>query len=303
MPARAPPKRATRHSGVVHVVPFTTHAYMKKLSHSAPVIAYGPRKQPTQLGEYMTTTGTYEVSTKVLADQGRVLIRQLEASENATRLSELATFGLKAQEYLPQLKSAVQDLEDAEAEQERAKQAYQKETDEDAVLVDQGYTWVMRLHAIARAYLAGELEDKDDLAGTLRFGHLRVARARGVTYEMRILLPLEEDLLSTLQGFGGGQAFFQEGRDILTKLGVELKETAEAKAVRQKLTRRVRAAEVVASRAYRRLLAADEAAALTRPEKAPVFRLDVISAEIGRLAAARAAKVNANAGTPVTEDD
>lgn len=72
--------------------------------------------------------------------------------------------------------------------------------------------------------------------------------------------------------------------------------------MREKLTRRVRKAEVEASRVYRRLLAADEAAALTRAENSPVFRLDVINAETGRLAAERAAKVNANAGTPVAAD-
>ena len=116
-------------------------------------------------------------------------------------------------------------------------------------------------------------------------------------------LPLDQQLVAKLSGFGAGPEFFQEGRELLAKLGVELQETSEAKTTREKLTRRVRKAEVAASRMFRMLLAADEAAALERPEEAPAFRLDVINAELGRLAAERAAKVNANAGTPAEGDD
>ncbi|MBI5495259.1 MAG: hypothetical protein HY904_09520 [Deltaproteobacteria bacterium] len=249
----------------------------------------------------MTTIAAFEVSTSVLIDQARTTLRAFQAPEDAPRVAELAPEGLKAQEFKADLDKAAKELETVEADQERAKQAYQKEADEDQAVAEEGYRWVLRTHAKARSYLSDVDSDPDDIPGKLRFGHLRSARARGVKYEMLVLLPEVTALAGKLTGVGAGPEFVAEGQDILRRLGVELQETADAKAKREALTRKVRRQEIVTSRVLRKLVAADEAASLARPERAPAFRLDVINAELGRLAAQHEARLVART-RPVNDE-
>ncbi|MBI3073998.1 MAG: hypothetical protein HYY84_17965 [Deltaproteobacteria bacterium] len=54
--------------------------------------------------------------------------------------------------------------------------------------------------------------DPHDVAGRLRFGKLHSSRARGVAYELCILLPEVDALKTVLAPFGVNDALATEGR-------------------------------------------------------------------------------------------
>lgn len=241
----------------------------------------------------MPRTTPFPVPTRVTIAQGDVSLAALKAPANRERVEALARVGWKAAEKIPLLEATLEELKQLEAEQERKKQAYLVEARQDRALAERGYRWKLKLEAMARVYLAGN-DDEDDIAGRLRFGHLRVARARGVAHELHIVLPEAEALRDKLEPHGVTQAFLDEGMQILHDLGVEREETAEAKAERQKLTKKVRKKELELAQLLDELVAADEAVALLEPEEGPVFSLDVIRAEEARVEAARRLRVVAH---------
>jgi len=248
----------------------------------------------------MSTVTAFEVPTKVLNDQARVILRDLDAPEKAPRIAELK--GLDAN-FKNGLATELLALEANEADQERAKSAYVKEAGDAQLVAEEGYRWVLELHANARAHLACVEQDPADLPGALRFGHLHSARARGVVYEMRILIPEVEKHVGVLGPHGADAAFIARGKDVLVRLGVEQQEASDAKAAREALTRKVRQGEVRLSRFLRQLVAADEAASTRIPTRKPAFPLDTINAELARQAADKAARLAAAPGSAVSVED
>lgn len=246
---------------------------------------------------------SFEVSTKVLVDQGQATLRQLESPQLVGALADLAQEGLVASAFTAALKSEVDSLAKLEADQERAKGAYEREAAQDRALAEQGYAWVLRTHAKVRTYINLVPEAaSQDLPSRLRFGHLRSAKARGVVYELRILLPELKALAPQLARVGIDDAYLAVAEKLLTDLAADQKETEDARQHRMTLTANVRKGETEVSRLLNQLQAADAAACLANPTRGPAFGLDVLKAELGRLEAERAARVAARA-TPVTNDE
>jgi hypothetical protein len=128
-----------------------------------------------------------------------------------------------------------------------------------------------------------------------------VARARGVAYELRILLPEAEALKPTLAPFGANDAFIAEGRAVLDKLCVESAEATGAKGRREDVTRKLRQAEAQLTKLLRQLEAADEAAAMERVDAGMRFPLEIIKTERARVEAQRQARLVARPkGTAAT---
>jgi hypothetical protein len=242
----------------------------------------------------------FDVPTVVLVDQGRTIYRQLITVANKPRLKLLETFGIDGG-FAGRVGQVVEELATLDAEQERAKAAYTKEAKEDQALAEKGYRFKLKLDARVRAYMAAH-DDDDNLAGRFRFGQLRVARARGVLNELRIVLPEAMALSSKLQGFGVTDAFLAEGQEIVVGLG-GASESAAAKQAREKLTQQVREKELELGQLLDRLRQADEAVALDDPAEAPVFRLDLIKAEVRRVKAAREARLAARVSATDDPED
>lgn len=261
--------------------------------------AHGASGSPLY-GEIHMKKHRYDVPTRVLVEQGRISQQQLTLAANAARAGQLSTFGLDVEVFAPELKAAADSLADLDAAQERAKSAYLKEAKDDQALAERGYRFKLQLDARVRACIATNGDD-DNLAGRFRFGHLRIARARGVLHELRIVLPEAMALHAKLKAFGVTEAFIADGQAIAAALGGD-KESAEAKREREMLTVQVNAEELVLSRLLDRLRQADEGVALDEPALAPVFRLDLIKAELNRIKAAREARLAARTGTEDPED-
>lgn len=243
----------------------------------------------------------YEVPTKVLLAQARSTLRELAIDATAPRRAALKELGIDAENFTAELQSATDALQEIEAEQERAKAHYQHEASEDRAIAEEGYRYKLALDARVRAYIATNGDD-DGLRNRFRFGQLRVARARGVTYELRIVLPEAQAFKDKLAAVGVDDAFIQKGYDILARLDADRQETTQARAQREKLTRQVREGELRLSRLLAQLVAADEALAVATPAEGRVFRLDLIRAELGRIEAAREERLAAS-DMPVIDED
>lgn len=243
----------------------------------------------------------YRVSTRVLIDQAKTLGRQLEQDIGKERLAALGPFGLPST-FAADLKSRTEALATAEGEQERLKAAYTREAREDRAIAEEGYRYKLAIDARARAHIA-QHGDELDLPGRLRFGKLKSARARGVVYELRVVLPEVAALKDQLADVGITTALVEKGWDILKRLGVDQAETAEAKAEREAMTKQVRDEELATTRLLDLLLATDEAYVLGDPEAEPLFRLDLIRAEQARVQASRATRVAARPADPPSFPD
>lgn len=244
---------------------------------------------------------SYEVPTKVLIAQARATHDTLAAPATKPRRDALTSVGINADALKNELATETKKLEQIEAEQERAKSAYSRETAEDRAVAEEGFRYKLSLEARTRAYIAAR-GDQDDLRGRFRFGHLRLARARGVIYELRAVLPEVELMSDRLAEVGIDAAFVARGHDILARLQVEKTESVEAKKERERLTKGVREGELVVSRILARLVAADEALAFEHAEQGTMFGLDIIAAELGRQRAARAARATATS-VPLSDED
>jgi len=239
----------------------------------------------------MAKQTSYNVPTKVLLEQARITLDQLTAPANADALAALDAQGLATGTFVADLRRATSETAEFEVTQERLKEKVLANAKDDQAAAEQGYRWVLRLQGKARHYLATVENDPHDVAGRLRFGELRSARARGVAYELRILLPEVDAVKNVLAPFGVNDALIAEGRAILDKLGVERAESAAARSEQEKATGELRKAEVALARLLDRLVAADEAAAMDRVEVGPRFPLDIIKTERARVEAARQARL------------
>ena len=252
----------------------------------------------------MASDRSYDVSTKVLIDQACLTHSELQAPANKPGLDALQSVGFEVQPFITDLDKSSAILRKVESSQERMKTIYLKETKEDRDFSEKGYRWILRLHSRIRSFLAENPQaDEYELRTRFRFGKIRVARARSVVYELRILLPELEIMLPELSGVGVTKDFYQEGEDILSALVKDRKETAEAKAEREKFTRKVRKAEIEVSRLLRRLELADIAAALEQPEGKRWFPLDIIRTEQGRIKAAHDARESALPPDALSSDE
>lgn len=246
-------------------------------------------------------TTAYQVSTKALCAQGRQMVRALQAEGTRARREALSSVGIDAAELTNKIVAATEQLESLEAEQERAKEAYLQEAREDRAIVEEGYRYKLSLDARARAYIAAH-GDEDNLPGRLRFGHLTRARARGVIYELRAVLPELPALTDKLASVGIDDAFIAKGWDILARLQADKQETEEAKQARMRLTKAVRAGELALSQLLHQLDAADEAITLETPAEGRVFRLEIVEAERARMVAAQK-MAEAPLDVPVLDED
>jgi len=249
----------------------------------------------------MARSTRFDVPTKVILDQCRVVIDTLSATANAGWVAELKGQGLDPNDFVRSLRGAHEETMIADTEQERLKDECLRETRENQAVAEEGYGWIQRVQARGRQYLAGEEVDRAEVAGRLRFGKLHAARSRGVIYEMRLILPELAALKAEMKPYGLTDALIAEGKEILKRLGAEHAETAEVEAKRERATEKIRAVELKLTRLLDRLVAADEGAALERPENEVHVRLDLIAAERGRVEGmrrARLAKQPAN-GTPI----
>lgn len=230
----------------------------------------------------MARTSTYPVSTLVLIAQAESIVTAMDLPENADAVASLEKEKLP-KDFSTRLAVAVRELIRAESDQERIKTEYLRETKEDRVLAEQGAKWIKRLQAKARVYLSTRERDELDLAGQLRFGQLRNTASRGVTYELRILIPEAREHRTLL---GLDPAFIVEGYEILRLLGIDLKETAAVKQQRKAMTTRVRQGELAVTRLLGQMRAADESAAFERVNGGLAFPLTIIATEIARAKAA-----------------
>lgn len=243
----------------------------------------------------MARTYTFPVSTLVLIDQAEATVIAMNLPDNAEAVASLEKEKLPTG-FSTWLNEETRELINAESLQERLKAEYLRETKEDAVIAELGVKWIKRLQAKGRAYLSKQETDDIDLAGQLRFGQLRNAANRGVTYELRILIPEAHEHQALLDL---DPVFIAEGHDILRNLGIDLKETADVKSQRKTMTDRVRKAELTVSRLLGQVKAADEAAALDRPDGRLAFPLTVIATEVAR---AKAQTARRKAGVEVEDE-
>lgn len=252
----------------------------------------------------MASDRSYDVSTKVLIDQARLTHSELQAQANKPGLGALQSVGFEAQPFITDLGKSSAILRKVESSQERVKAIYLKEAKEDRDFAERGYRWILRLHSRIRSFLAENPEaDEYELRTRFRFGKIRIARARSVVYELRILLPEVAMMLTELSDVGVTKAFYKEGEEILSGLVTDREETAEVKAEREKFTRKVRKAEIKISRLLRRLELADIAAALEKPEGKRWFPLDIIRTEQGRVKAAHDAREQALPPDALSSDE
>lgn len=226
------------------------------------------------------------ISTQVLLEQARMSQNLLKAPAMREGRDGIAAAGLKVEAFSSDLAQAIEDGQNSESAQERLKQRYIKEAHDDQDLAKLGYRWVLQLQARVRFAMTSMPEDLD-LPGRLRFGQLRVPRARGVVYHLRIILPELETLRDQLAPYGLDADFIAQGHKILADLGIDRAETAEAKAEREAMTRQVRKAEKRLDQLLSMLDAADEAASLARPDARRFFKMEIIHAELARQDAQR----------------
>jgi hypothetical protein len=229
----------------------------------------------------------FAVPTRVLISQAQAIASQLAAPANAGRVSALGSFGVDVVKFKPELESALAELVQAKSDQERTKGDYLSEAKADQSMVEQGYRWKQRLDARVRVYIA-EHGDAEDLAGQFRFGKLTSARGRGVLNELRIAIPEATEHQAKLAPFGVSPAFLAEGQKIADALGGN-RESDAVLADRKAKTKVVATAELRVSRLLDRLRKADEACATEEPGEAPLFRLDLIRAQVARVKALREA--------------
>jgi hypothetical protein len=252
----------------------------------------------------MASERSFDVSTKVLIDQTRLTLSELKAPANKKGQDALQSVGCDVPSFITDLDTSVKRLREVESKQERLKVLYLRETKDDRDISERGYRWILRLHSRIRLYLAENAQaDEYDLRTRFRFGKIRMPRARTVVYELRILLPELHSMETELSGVGVTPKFIREGEEILSTLVTEREETAEAKAEREKFTRKVRKFEIQVSRLLRRLELSDEAAALEHAEGKRWFPLDIILTEQGRVKAAREARVTALPEDALSSDE
>ncbi|MCP4502945.1 MAG: hypothetical protein GY822_23660 [Deltaproteobacteria bacterium] len=225
----------------------------------------------------------YNVATPVLLAQGEALVRQLNAPATAPRREKLKNVGI-GDAFTNELKDATSGLFELEGKQERMKSTVSNETREDREAAEAGYRYKLVLDARVRTYLARN-DEKEDYAQIFRFGKLRNPRARGVAYELRVVLPEAAMRVSKLAAVGIDDAFIEEGKALLEKLDDERQETFESVEERKVLTKELQDAELVLSRLMSELVAADDVVSLENPEDEPLFVLNVIRTEEARLGA------------------
>lgn len=242
------------------------------------------------------STAAIRVTTKTLIFQGQDTQRHLEAPANAERVQALVRKGLDVPTFIVELKAGTEELQQAEAEQERLKTDYLREVKEDAEVARKGHQWVLRLQAMAKAKIASDGGvDTLDLSGIFRFGKMKDARPRTVVFELILLQHQAREFQPLLANHGVDAAFIQEGDELFAALGGELKESEDARAARKQATRRVREAEKNLSRLLRQLEAVDEAAALESDDGRAAFGLHLVRAERRQQAVAYAARLAAKA--------
>ncbi|MCP4504750.1 MAG: hypothetical protein GY822_33005 [Deltaproteobacteria bacterium] len=226
----------------------------------------------------------YSVATPILLAQGEALVRQLNAPATAPRRELLKSVGI-ADAFANELKDATSGLFDLEGKQERMKSTVSNETREDREAAEAGYRFKLALDGRVRTYLAKH-DENEDYAQTFRFGKMRSPRARGVAYELRMVLPEAEMRVSKLAAVGIDTAFIEKGKAILAKLDDERQETFKVREERKVLTKQLEDAELVLSRLMSELVAADDVVSLEHLDEEPLFVLNVIRTEEARLEAA-----------------
>lgn len=239
------------------------------------------------------TTAAFRVPTRTLIAQALETERRLDAPANAERAQVLSRNGLDAGTFLADLKRATQELQQAEAEQERLKTACQHVRRQTAEAAREGKRWMLLLHARARAKIAAAgAFDELNLRERLRFGELKNDRPITVGRELVLLVLNARPLQPQLEAYGVDDAFVQQGEQCLHGLVAGLRESTAVLAKQKQATRRVREAEKNLSRLLRQLEAADEAAALEH-DGSTEFGLHVVRAELRRKKAAYKARLEA----------
>ncbi len=109
-----------------------------------------------------------------------------------------------------------------------------------------------------------------------------------VLNELRIAIPEATEHQAKLAPYGVSPAFIAEGQKLAEALGGS-RESDAVLAERKAKTKGVAAAELRVSRLLDRLRKADEACATEEAGEAPVFRLDLIRAQVARVKAIREA--------------
>lgn len=115
---------------------------------------------------------------------------------------------------------------------------------------------------------------------------------RGVVNELRLLLPECQEHADKLKPFGFSAKFVAEGQKLLDAMAGKSAAGAAMDVVRDR-TRDVAKAELALSQLFERLVAADESVAEETAGAAPLFRLDLVKAEVARVEAMRAARLAA----------
>ncbi len=230
----------------------------------------------------------YPVPTRVLLAHAEVLLRQLKAEVNTKRVADLAEFGLEGTEFTKQLVAANAALVGAETAQEGAKGDWGAGIVDDQGRAEAGFRWIGRLHNRVRNYVKAK-GNHDDLTGQFRFGKLPAPRSRGVVNELRLLLPECKEHAEKLKTFGVTAKFVAEGQMLLDGMAGKSAAGAAMDVVRNR-TGDVRDAELKLCQLFERLVTADESVAEETATEAPLFRLDLVRAEMARDAAMRAAR-------------
>lgn len=228
----------------------------------------------------MVVQHIYNVPTKVLIEQGWVILNKLEAPANAQKVEMLSMIGFDTENFTASLHTAVSKARAVESQQERIKAVYLKEVIQNSMAAEQGAQWLLRLQSRVQFYLAENPQcDVYEWHTRFRFGHLRHVNARDVAYEMRILLPVVESMKNVLQRAKVNDAFIEEGWGILAELGLKSEETDDAKTEREKLTQSICEAETQLHTLLRRLECADRAASLEYNDGHLLFPFDIITVE------------------------
>ena len=242
----------------------------------------------------MSRVYSYDVSTKALIDQGRVTLNELKSPVNKPGLDGIQNFGIKPDEFIPALNTAVNNTRELESQQEQAKAEYATEASEDRILGEKGYRYAHRLQNRVRCYLFRNPDANTyELRRKFRFGKVKNNSPRTVAYELMILLSEARKMQDTLAAYGVTEEFLVEGRKLFKQLDRDRSETDQAKEYREDLTRKVNEAENELSCLLRELEIADQSAAIEHPESRRWFPLDIIAAEKGRVQAAREARIAA----------
>jgi|GEM_PF-1899378 len=233
-----------------------------------------------------------QYATKLIIAQARASLAALDAHRGSSRRQALEGIGI-GDDFASRLQGATTDLIDAKAQQERLQVDAEVAYDELSEEAERGYRYLQGFWARLHVLEAQGDVDMHDIRRRFVVGDVRRARARGVLFALKVVLPEMADARDLLARVGVDDDYIEHGYAIVEALGAERKESADLVKARMDTTRNVQTAEDAVLQLLHQLAYADEAIALEIPDEGPIFDLKLLHTERRRVEAEREARVMA----------